>query len=81
MKKLSPMQQAGSVYRVAVDSASYLLGGVSPVVDSSTELRRLGVCKACPYFDRGSGRCGVCGCNMEVKVRFRAATCPDRRWG
>lgn len=46
--------------------------------------QRLGICNACPSFDRdgygGSGQCRVCGCNMEVKTVMATEACPEGRW-
>ena len=43
---------------------------------------RLSVCRSCPLFN--DGWCdkdrGGCGCNLELKVKARAAFCPAQKW-
>lgn len=49
---------------------------------------RLAICKACPLFTNGV--CGNavingqevkgCGCNLEIKTRLAAESCPHKKW-
>lgn len=41
---------------------------------------RMGICKACPFYDAEQNRCTKCGCLLKGKARFRASDCPDNRW-
>lgn len=45
---------------------------------------RLSICHECPLFDaagyNGSGRCTVCGCNMEIKTAMATESCPENKW-
>lgn len=40
---------------------------------------RLKVCGSCEHFT-DSGRCDLCGCYMDLKVRHRNLKCPIDKW-
>jgi Uri superfamily endonuclease len=44
--------------------------------------RRLATCEACPVFSAGwcDQAKGGCGCNLALKVKARAAFCPQGKW-
>jgi GDP-D-mannose 3', 5'-epimerase len=46
----------------------------SDVVDE-----RLSICNVCEHYI--NGRCKLCGCFMEAKVKINTAKCPARKWG
>ena len=52
------------------------------VVDQAEFLRRKAICAACPNWRPESGRCTLCGCNTNAKLRSAAESCPDKppRW-
>ena len=77
--KLNPLQQAGSVFRVAVTSAASAVTGNPVVAPQSMELRRLETCNACPRLQNGT-TCGACGCNVKFKAKVVAADCPLGLW-
>jgi hypothetical protein len=47
--------------------------------------QRLDICKLCPEWDgnalAGSGRCNVCGCSTQAKLRLATEKCPIDKWG
>tara|TARA_S200002703_G_scaffold151891_1_gene151759 strand:+ start:2979 stop:3221 length:243 start_codon:yes stop_codon:yes gene_type:complete len=52
-----------------------------PVAVSVAEKeRRLAICSACGYFQRGWCTHQKCGCNMRAKTWLSALRCPDGRW-
>jgi hypothetical protein len=51
-----------------------------PQIDANTKAARLTTCEGCEFFIAADRRCQKCGCWMEVKAGFRAATCPEGKW-
>ena len=43
---------------------------------------RLDTCFKCPHVRNPGLRCGLCGCNMELKAKWKTSHCPDTpaRW-
>ena len=41
---------------------------------------RYNICKLCDSFDHNSFTCEECGCQMKIKVKFIASTCPLSKW-
>lgn len=41
---------------------------------------RLGVCYACPEYNKTLKTCTVCMCFMPLKTRVKWAKCPKGRW-
>ena len=43
---------------------------------------RLDACFKCPNVRNPGFRCGLCGCNMELKAKWKTSECPDvpARW-
>jgi hypothetical protein len=44
--------------------------------------KRLDACIKCPHVKNPGLRCGLCGCNMELKAKWKTSHCPDNpsRW-
>lgn len=42
--------------------------------------KRSEICVDCSQFNRESKKCYLCGCYMEVKWKFKSATCPINMW-
>tara|TARA_R110000787_G_scaffold250180_2_gene355792 strand:- start:577 stop:903 length:327 start_codon:yes stop_codon:yes gene_type:complete len=63
------------------DIVEYIAKGA---VNVSTEdyADRLDTCKACPHLKASYMRCGMCGCLVEHKAKWKTTTCPDspERW-
>lgn len=52
------------------------------LVDETEWERRLALCFECPqseYLLMGL-KCKLCGCFLNAKTRFSAATCPVKKW-
>jgi Family of unknown function (DUF6171) len=62
--------------RVARDG----LRGDQMMVSDEESLGRKAICQACEFFERGTRRCGKCGCFVSLKVQFKAASCPMGHW-
>ena len=45
---------------------------------------RRDICRSCEFFQQKRGlphRCLACGCNVELKIMFITADCPEGKWG
>ena len=72
-----PWWRTGLNYAVAV--ARYVAAG-APHVSPSDYLERMQICSECPLCR--SGRCLICGCNVEAKAQMATETClrDPSRW-
>ena len=54
----------------------------APNVTPEDYADRLDTCSKCPHIKLHLMRCGICGCSMENKAKWKTATCPDNpeRW-
>ena len=61
--------------------SKYAKSGMSNVT-LSDYADRLDACNSCPHFKKDTVRCGLCGCYMEHKAKWKTAECPDNppRW-
>jgi hypothetical protein len=50
------------------------------LVSEEKKMSREQTCNDCSQFNRESKRCYLCGCHMEVKWKFKAASCPISMW-
>lgn len=59
---------------------------IDDLVDNRGAVRRdadgmvdaIRTCAGCQYFQ--SGRCGVCGCGLNLRVRIASLHCPLAKW-
>lgn len=51
---------------------------VKEPVFSKEQPKRLQICNDCAQ--KRGGVCKVCGCNLNIKVKFEAAHCPLNKW-
>ncbi len=43
--------------------------------------KRLEICDTCEHKKTKIIKyCGVCGCSIDAKVKFRKQTCPQKKW-
>ena len=49
-------------------------------VSKEVAQERLDICKDCPFYTQGLGRCKKCGCFMPEKVKLPNAFCPVHKW-
>ncbi|PLX93474.1 MAG: hypothetical protein C0621_07270 [Desulfuromonas sp.] len=47
-------------------------------VTEEEHVRRMAICRGCDHFTGAT--CALCGCVMEIKTRFAAASCRQRLW-
>lgn len=65
------------ISNLAETAGDLLVGGMAPAAVSRA---RLDVCISCPYFEKASGRCRICGCFMKAKAKVALAECPAKKW-
>lgn len=41
---------------------------------------RMTICQGCNHFDKGPGKCKLCGCHMKLKTTFANMKCPANKW-
>ena len=74
-----------SIFKMATnfakDLCKYIKEG-APNVTNKQYVKRLETCNQCPHLDKERMRCGLCGCLMEHKAKWKTTTCPDKpgRW-
>jgi len=73
-----PYSNVKSFARATFAEARAAMRGEDPVPPGEVS-RRLGRCHSCPHLS-ALGVCGVCGCIMAIKARYRTGACPQGRW-
>ena len=60
---------------------TYLLNG-APNVTTEDYIERLEACNSCEHLIKPQMRCGLCGCLLEHKAKWKTTECPDKssRW-
>ena len=60
---------------------TYIANGAPNVTKEDYE-ERLNACKVCPHLMEQKKRCGLCGCLIEHKAKWKTTKCPDNppRW-
>lgn len=78
----APCPSAAETAGNALRSAAGFAADGFRTVDRAERERRIAICHDCPHFDRGPGRCRLCGCFTALKARIARASCPDSpaRW-
>ena len=66
----------GMLKSFAKDVTKYIAEG-APNVTPDDYLGRLTECKKCPHLKMKHMRCGLCGCLIEHKAKWKTAECPD----
>jgi len=63
----------------ARETAAALRG--DPEMPAEEIVRRRAIChsNACGQYD-AAGQCFACGCNVEKKIAWRTASCPEGHW-
>ena len=54
----------------------------APNVSSNDYAARLDACQKCPHLIPKHMRCGLCGCMIQHKAKWKTTSCPDDppRW-
>jgi hypothetical protein len=50
------------------------------LVDEEARTKRFGECINCKDFIPQQSRCNICGCFLQIKVKFASAKCPAGKW-
>lgn len=58
--------------------ATYIKEGAPNVTPIEYE-ERLRICSSCPSLS-DKFTCNECGCNMEMKAKWRTSDCPKHKW-
>lgn len=66
---------AGAVVREGISRVS----GNKPLPVEESD-RRMGICKACEFYDPDNVKCTKCKCFLIVKTKWRTQKCPEGRW-
>jgi hypothetical protein len=62
------------------------LTGKAEFVSRLVHEKRMAICMACPHLKNkikiGGGNCGLCGCFIKSKTKYKKSQCPDNppRW-
>lgn len=71
--------------KTLVGSAAKFVAAGMPTVTGEQLERRLETCRGCEHWNargfKGSGRCRLCGCSTQVKLRMATTECPVKKWG
>lgn len=67
--------------QLAASAVNFLADGMA-IATEKQQQDRLAKCHQCPVFANGwcNEDLGGCGCNLELKVKARAAYCPQGKW-
>tara|TARA_R110002020_G_scaffold215886_2_gene423190 strand:+ start:208 stop:741 length:534 start_codon:yes stop_codon:yes gene_type:complete len=85
MSEKDKKPKAPSIFTMAKnfagELAEYIKQG-APNVSNKQYQERLEACNTCPHLLKESMRCGLCGCMLEHKAKWKTTTCPDKppRW-
>ena len=66
------------VKQFSKEFALYIKEGAPNVTPPEYE-ERLKICSACVFISEKFS-CTVCGCNMEMKAKWRTSDCPKHKW-
>ena len=76
-KKKKMPSLANQAWNLVKSTTDYVQSGMENVSADDYKVR-LKVCGGCPF--REKDRCTKCGCFIQVKAKWKTATCPDHRW-
>tara|TARA_R100000231_G_scaffold35832_1_gene31782 strand:- start:210 stop:434 length:225 start_codon:yes stop_codon:yes gene_type:complete len=65
------------VFSFARSASKYVASGLDDVAKDVYE-QRLQICNTCE--DREGRRCGVCGCYLSMKAKWKTEECPNKKW-
>tara|TARA_R110001592_G_scaffold92565_1_gene269642 strand:- start:467 stop:775 length:309 start_codon:yes stop_codon:yes gene_type:complete len=81
----NPEQTTPNIFNMissfARELKTYIAEG-APNVTTEDYVQRLEACDSCEHLIREKMRCGLCGCLLEHKAKWKTTTCPDKptRW-
>lgn len=68
----------GYALETLIDVTKAYMKGDRIIDKSEIPSLKLKVCKDCPQFNQG--RCKLCGCFMDKKVKIAQSKCPNGYW-
>lgn len=79
--KIQPPSLFNMISSFARDLKEYVKQG-APNVTTEDYVQRLEACNNCEHVLKPQMRCGLCGCLLEHKAKWKTTTCPDKpqRW-
>jgi len=77
--KATNAQMAHSISKAGIRVIKDTLHRRGSLVTDEIYNQRYAKCKECPSF-RADGRCAECGCFMNLKAKFKFASCPKGEW-
>ena len=80
MKKTETPSFLRMVRNFVKDSAKFIAEG-APVCSKEEYEERMAICVSCEHFTEKK-TCGLCGCNMPLKVGWKTSECADtpKKW-
>ena len=65
----------------AKEVTTYISQG-APNVSTEEYINRLDACNTCPHLRKEKMSCGLCGCFVQHKAKWKTTKCPDNptRW-
>ena len=63
----------------AKELKNYIANG-APNVSTEDYIERLEACNNCEHLIKTTMRCGLCGCLLEHKAKWRTTECPKNKW-
>ena len=63
----------------AKELKNYIANG-APNVSTEDYIERLEACNNCEHLIKTTMRCGLCGCLLEHKAKWKTTTCPINKW-
>lgn len=67
-----------SVLDAAIDTAKAAFGKEGVFAPEDVRQKRANICDACPH--KKMARCTICGCVLDLKVRYEQSSCPINKW-
>ena len=75
-----PEQSANLVKSIGKVLKSILTTEEAIFASADSQKTRREICNGCDKNDREQNRCTECGCDLEMKIKFAAMTCPLQKW-
>jgi hypothetical protein len=76
MNKVSFLDRAKSIIKA---TTKHVLSGAEHVSEEEY-LKRAKECDSCIHFIKKDNVCGICGCIMDVKAKWKTSECPKNKW-
>jgi hypothetical protein len=79
----APVPVVPSLLRKAANFGKAIVDHVAagmPTASDATVRERLATCQECDRFGAENRECLVCGCQLDIKVRWAEQRCPIGKW-